>query len=133
MTKENSNIFLAGGNALVYLAKPMHKKCSKTYFWRHPFVRTYLMTDFSNPPPPPCTYMYTFRVTLFCVREVTNLTLSSPILTLLVFHSFLILFHLRNSRSLATQMQKRANLGELLRWLLRFLLKFWVLVKKLPQ
>ena len=63
MTKENSNIFLAGGNALVYFAKPMHKKCSKTCFWGHPFVRTYLMTDFSTSPPPPCTYMYTFIIT----------------------------------------------------------------------
>ena len=26
--EENNDIFLAGGDALVYLAVPMHKKCS---------------------------------------------------------------------------------------------------------
>ena len=64
-------------------------------------LRTYLMTDFSPPspsppPPPPCTHMYTFRVTPFCVRDFIDLILSSPILTLLVCHNFLILFYLKN-------------------------------------
>ena len=50
MMEENNNIFLAGGNALVYLAKPMHEKYSTTFVWGHPFSR-YLMTNFSTPLP----------------------------------------------------------------------------------
>ena len=61
MMKENNGIFLAGGDALVYLAGPMHKKYSITFFGAIHLVRTYLMTDFSNPPLP-CTYMYGLRV-----------------------------------------------------------------------
>ena len=34
--KEN-NIFLAGGDTLVYLAVPVHKKYSATFVWGHPF------------------------------------------------------------------------------------------------
>ena len=33
--EENNN--LGGGDVLVYLAKPMHKKCSITFVWGHPF------------------------------------------------------------------------------------------------
>ena len=29
--EENNYIFLAGGDALAYLAEPMHKKCSTTF------------------------------------------------------------------------------------------------------
>ena len=46
MMEENNDIFLAGGDALVYLAEPMHKKCSITFVWGQPFiVRTHLTTD----------------------------------------------------------------------------------------
>ena len=31
MMKENNDIFLVGGNALVYFAKPMHKKSSTKF------------------------------------------------------------------------------------------------------
>ena len=37
MKEENNDIFLAGGNALVYLAEPMHKKYSTTLAWGHLF------------------------------------------------------------------------------------------------
>ena len=37
MIEENNNIFLAGGNALVYLAIPLHKKYSVTLVWGNPF------------------------------------------------------------------------------------------------
>ena len=37
MTKENKDIFLAGGDALLHLAGPMHKKYSATFVWEHPF------------------------------------------------------------------------------------------------
>ena len=36
MVEENSDIFLAGGDALLYLAIPMHKKYSTTFVWDHP-------------------------------------------------------------------------------------------------
>ena len=53
--EENNDIFLAGGDALVYLAEPMHKKCSATFAWGHPFS-TYVSYDqFFNPSPAVCT------------------------------------------------------------------------------
>ena len=39
MMEENNDIFLAGGDALVYLAEPMHKKCSTTFVRGHPFSK----------------------------------------------------------------------------------------------
>ena len=42
--EENDDIFLAGGDSLVYLAEPMHKKYSKTFVWGHPFS-TYVSYD----------------------------------------------------------------------------------------
>ena len=44
MMEENNNIFLAGGDALVYLAKLMHKNYSTKLFWGHPFS-TYVFYD----------------------------------------------------------------------------------------
>ena len=58
MMEENNNIFLAGGDALVYLDKPVHKKYSTTFVWGHP-LSTYVSYDkFFNPSP--CTYLYMF-------------------------------------------------------------------------
>ena len=37
MMEGNGNIFLAGGDTLVYLAVPMPNKYSTTFFWCHPF------------------------------------------------------------------------------------------------
>ena len=37
MMEENSAIFLAGGDALLYLVGPTHKKCSTAFVWGHPF------------------------------------------------------------------------------------------------
>ena len=91
---EENNIFLAGSDALMYLAGPMRKKY--TFVWGHPFSTYYLMTDFFNPPPP-CTHMYSFTITPFCVRDFIDLILFSPILILLVCHSFLILFYIRKN------------------------------------
>ena len=45
--EENNNIFLAGGDALLYLAEPMHKK---VFVWGHP-LSTYLSYDFFNSLP----------------------------------------------------------------------------------
>ena len=52
MMEENNHIFLAGGDALVYLIGPMHKKYSTTFVWYHPFS-TYVSYDqFFKPPIP---------------------------------------------------------------------------------
>ena len=42
--EENNNIFLAGRDALVHLAEPVHKKYSTTFVWGHPFG-TYVSYD----------------------------------------------------------------------------------------
>ena len=39
MTEENNDIFLAGGDAQVYLTGPVHKKYSTTFVWGHPIIR----------------------------------------------------------------------------------------------
>ena len=50
MMKENKAFLLAGGDALVYLAEPVHKKYSTTFVWAHPFS-TYVSYDqFFNLP-----------------------------------------------------------------------------------
>ena len=50
--EENNDIFLVGGDALVYLAEPMQKKYSTKFVWGHPFS-TYVSQDqvFNFPPP----------------------------------------------------------------------------------
>ena len=58
MMEENNEVFLAGGDALVYLAEPIHKKYSATFASSDPFS-TYPIFQ----PPSPCTYMYTFYMT----------------------------------------------------------------------
>ena len=51
MMEENNDIFLAGGDALVYLAEPTHKKYSATFVCVHPFS-TYVSYDqFFNSLP----------------------------------------------------------------------------------
>ena len=35
--EENNDIFLAGGDALLYMAVPMHQKYSATLVWGHQF------------------------------------------------------------------------------------------------
>ena len=47
--EENNDTLLAGGDALMYLTEPTHKKYSTKMFWAIHLVRTYLMTDFSIP------------------------------------------------------------------------------------
>ena len=42
--EESNYIFLAGGDGLMYLAEPKHKKCSTTFVWGHPFS-TYVSYD----------------------------------------------------------------------------------------
>ena len=84
--EENSDIFLADGDALMYLTGPMHKKYSTAFIWGHLFS-TYVSYDRFFNHPPTCAHMYTFRVTPFCVRDFIDLILSCPILA-----SFVIVF-----------------------------------------
>ena len=44
MMEENNNIFLACGDALVYLAEPIHTKYCATFVWGLPFS-TYVSYD----------------------------------------------------------------------------------------
>ena len=75
MMEENNDIFLAGDDALVYLAGPMHtKNIPQRLFGTIHLVRTYLMTNFSNPLP---------------LARVLHIQSKPP---------FVILFYLRNSR-----------------------------------
>ena len=38
MMEENNGIFLAGGDALVYLAVPKHEEYCTTFVWGSPFT-----------------------------------------------------------------------------------------------
>ena len=37
MMEEKNDIFLAGGDSIVYLAEPMHKNYLTTFVWSHLF------------------------------------------------------------------------------------------------
>ena len=52
MMQENNDIFLAGGDALVYLAEPMHKKDSTKFVWSYPFSMYVSYDQFFNSPLP---------------------------------------------------------------------------------
>ena len=52
MMEENNHIFLAGCDALVYLAEPTHKNISRHMFGTIHLVSTYLMTNFQTFLPP---------------------------------------------------------------------------------
>ena len=57
--EENNDIFLAGGDAPVYLAEPVHKKYSTKFAWSCP-VSTYVSYDQffnSRPPMRTCTHI----------------------------------------------------------------------------
>ena len=58
MMKENNDIFLACGDALVYLAEPMRKKYSTKLFWGKPFSTYVSYGRFftSHPPVRTCTH-----------------------------------------------------------------------------
>ena len=59
MMEEHNDIFLAGRDALVYLAGLMHKKYSATFVWDHPFS-THVSFDRLFKPLPlirTCTHL----------------------------------------------------------------------------
>ena len=51
MIEENNDIYLGGNDAVMYLAKPVHKKCSTTFVWGHPFNTFISYDQFFNPLP----------------------------------------------------------------------------------
>ena len=51
MIEENNDIFLAGRDALVYLAAPLHKKYSTTIVLGHPFSTCVSYDRFFNHLP----------------------------------------------------------------------------------
>ena len=76
---ENNDIFLVGGDALLYLAGPMNKKYS---FGAIHLVRMYLRTDFSIPQTPSpssltCKHMYALRVTVTAVGLFQKIILNT--------------------------------------------------------
>ena len=60
--EEYNDIFLAGDDALVYLAEPMHQKHPTIFVWGYLFS-TYVSYDQFFNPSSPCKHMYLFRVT----------------------------------------------------------------------
>ena len=58
--ERKQDIFLAFGDALVYLAKPMHKKYSTKLFWGNSFSKYVSYGQFFNSPPPvrTCTHFW---------------------------------------------------------------------------
>ena len=74
--EENNDIFPAGGDALVYLAVPKHKKYSTKFAWGRPFSKSYLKTNFSTPLLP-CKHMYAFRVIVSAVGLFQKIILNT--------------------------------------------------------
>ena len=70
MMEENNNIFLVYGDALVYLARPMHKKYYTTFAWGHPFRSNF-------QPASPFKDMYAFRVTATAVGLFQKILLNT--------------------------------------------------------
>ena len=67
MMEENNDIFLAGGDALVYLA--VFHICLWTSVW-------YILGPIFQPLIP-CKHMYAFRVTVFAVGLFQNVLLNT--------------------------------------------------------
>ena len=57
MMEENNDIFIAGGDAIVYLAGPLHKKYSTIFVWGHPFSMYVSYDRFFNPLSPLYAYV----------------------------------------------------------------------------
>ena len=49
MMEEINDIFLAGGDAIVYLAIPVDKKYSRTFVWGHLFSTHVSQDEFLKP------------------------------------------------------------------------------------
>ena len=58
MMEENSGIFLADCDALVYLTESVHKKYSTAFVWGHPFSTYVSYNQLFNPLPPVSTCVY---------------------------------------------------------------------------
>ena len=97
--EESNYILFAGGDALEYWSKPMHKKCSMTSIWGCLFGMCGSYDQFFDSPHiPDCAHMYAFRKHRLLRMQSHQFETPSPVLTLLVCHSFFMLFYLRNSK-----------------------------------
>ena len=58
MSEENNDIFLAGGDALAYLAETVHKRYLTTFVWSYSFSMYVSYDRFLNSPSPvhTCTH-----------------------------------------------------------------------------
>ena len=65
--EENNNIFLAGGDALVYLAGSMRKNIPQHLFG--PSIQQVRILGPIFQPTPPCKHMYAFRATITAVPK----------------------------------------------------------------
>ena len=81
--EENNDISLAGDDALVYLPNQCTKNIPQQLFGALHLVRTYLMTDFSNPlsqyapvhildDPPPFLQLRTYLMDGLFLNQKTN-------------------------------------------------------------
>ena len=80
--EENNDIFLAGGDAVVYLAESMHKKYSTTFVWGYPFSTYVSYNQFFNPlplytshildDPPPLLQLLTYLMDGLFLNQKTN-------------------------------------------------------------
>ena len=74
--EENNDIFVAGSDALVYLAYQCTKNIPQHLFGAIHLVRTYLRTNFSTPCLH-CKHMYAFRVTVSAVGLFQKILLNT--------------------------------------------------------
>ena len=75
MMEEDNNIFFAGGDALVYLTKPIHKKYSTISIFGYPFSMYVSYDRFFNPSL--CTHLYTFCMTTSSFPQLRSYLMDS--------------------------------------------------------
>ena len=87
--EENKDIFLAGDDALVYLAEAMHTKYSTTFVWSHPLSTNVSYDRFFNSPPlvrscthfgwpPPFLQLRTYLLDGLFLNQKTNHNIRIP-------------------------------------------------------
>ena len=76
MMEENNDIFLAGGDVLVYLAEPMHKKNIPQHCLG-PSIQCVRILGPIFQPPSSCKHMYAFRVTVTVVALFQKILLNN--------------------------------------------------------
>ena len=67
MIEENNDNFLAGGDALVYLAGPIYQKCPTIFLGGHPIKYVRILEPIFQAPSPLSKHRYAFRVNVTVV------------------------------------------------------------------